>query len=127
MKMLLAFVTLALLVVGCSHSNAVHVVGPDGSSNWVAIHCRGQQACWELAGEECPGGYDVMDRQGGTAVVGYGSATRYGAFATTRSFFEGDMLVKCHGAPAEHVSCNSSAQCRSEQWCSAYGECTASR
>jgi hypothetical protein len=51
---------LGLLVVGCVEPpGAVRIVGPDGTT-MLHVHCAAQQvACFRLAGERCPHGYDL--------------------------------------------------------------------
>jgi hypothetical protein len=50
---------LALGVAGCQQPGAYPIVGPDGSQ-MSHVHCGAEQAtCFRLAGELCPGGYDM--------------------------------------------------------------------
>jgi len=122
-----------LLLVGCNVPYSQHVVMPDGSSGH-AIHCHKQVDCWRIAGQECPGGYDVYDKQGYTGQDSYATVNQSGGFAASGTTFTGDMLVKCKGkgtptseSDTASQPCNSSAQCSSGQTCDAKsGTCVAS-
>jgi hypothetical protein len=99
------------------------IQGPDGEA--VPIKCSSMTDCYEKAGERCPSGYEVVDREkhDGTVTSGTqsgtmssttnGSAVRsgnttYGSAASTGSYagsstqvsvpiLNGEMLVKCKG------------------------------
>jgi hypothetical protein len=51
---------LLLLAPGCAEApGAAHIVGPDGT-RMLHVHCASNQvACFEIAGERCPHGYDL--------------------------------------------------------------------
>jgi hypothetical protein len=50
---------LGLLVVGCQSPGTTRIVGPDGSP-MAHVHCGFEQgACFRMAGELCPTGYDM--------------------------------------------------------------------
>jgi hypothetical protein len=53
-------VGLGLLFVGCVEPpGAERIVGPDGTQ-MLHVHCAEEQvACFQLAGERCPHGYDL--------------------------------------------------------------------
>jgi hypothetical protein len=54
-----ALALVALGLVACHAPGATRIVGPDGSP-MAHVHCGGDQgACFRLAGEMCPGGYDM--------------------------------------------------------------------
>lgn len=76
----LALTALALaLVTACSSPGARRIVGPDGSP-MAHVHCGSEQAeCFRLAGELCPGGYDMQPVLTGN---------------------HGNFLVRCRGAGA---------------------------
>jgi len=52
--------SLLLLTAGCAEApGATRIVGPDGT-RMLHVHCAGEQvACFQLAGERCPHGYDL--------------------------------------------------------------------
>ncbi|HEY0469025.1 MAG TPA: hypothetical protein VGC79_32755 [Polyangiaceae bacterium] len=49
-----------LLLAGCVEApSATPIVGPDGT-RMLHVHCDGEQvACFQIAGERCPHGYDL--------------------------------------------------------------------
>src|SRR3954471_9177177 len=51
---------LLLLTPSCAEPpGAAHIVGPDGT-RMLHVHCAGNQvACFEIASERCPHGYDL--------------------------------------------------------------------
>jgi hypothetical protein len=51
---------LSLLFVGCVETpGAERIVGPDGT-RMLHVHCGDEQvACFQIAGERCPNGYDL--------------------------------------------------------------------
>ena len=51
---------LGWLALGCVETpGAEHIVGPDGT-RMLHVHCGDEQvACFQLAGESCPNGYDL--------------------------------------------------------------------
>jgi hypothetical protein len=64
---------LGLLFVGCVEPpGAERIVGPDGTQ-MLHVHCGGQQvACFQIAGERCPHGYDlspIFDPRDGNFLV----------------------------------------------------------
>jgi hypothetical protein len=54
------FGCLAVLAVGCvEQPGAQRIVGPDGTQ-MLHVHCGDEQvACFQMAGERCPHGYDL--------------------------------------------------------------------
>lgn len=49
-----------LALAACTRLSYQRVTAPDGSQAW-ALHCGGGQAdCMRVAGQKCPGGYDVL-------------------------------------------------------------------
>ncbi|MDB5219799.1 MAG: hypothetical protein JWO86_7726 [Myxococcaceae bacterium] len=118
---------IAALIVACGPAvNSQQVRGPDGTTDWLSIQCDDLQAnCVQRAGEACPSGYDIADSRGHNntgsasyAVVGPDGAT---AGTSSRSKYEGEMLVKCHGemSPSARgyrdcigdASCNTGDKC----------------
>lgn len=64
---------LSLLLSGCVETpSATHIVGPDGT-RMLHVHCGAEQvACFRIAGERCPAGYDlspVFDPHDGNFLV----------------------------------------------------------
>jgi hypothetical protein len=51
---------LGMLLVGCAEQpGAARIVGPDGTP-MLHVHCPGEQvACFRIASERCPRGYDL--------------------------------------------------------------------
>ena len=85
-------------------SGATLIKMPDGS--WaIGIECNGRGAsqitCLGLAGNECPGGYDVLEDMGHEADESHGRAFAGRSFASARSdqyeTHHGTMLIRCHG------------------------------
>ena len=62
MRSLIPWVLAAFVLSGCATSKAIN--GPDGKMAQL-IECRGASigACYEKAGEVCPAGYLLLDRQ----------------------------------------------------------------
>jgi hypothetical protein len=52
--------SLALFAPSCAEPpGAARIVGPDGT-RMLHVHCEGEQvACFQIAGERCPRGYDL--------------------------------------------------------------------
>lgn len=134
---------LLFALVACAPAvTARKVRGPDGERDWVAITCKGQQGlCIERAGEVCPRGYDIAGERGHdgqrTVVV-----SEQGTFrAAIVPAYDGELLVKCHGAPAWWMSnptrfrtCFHAESCDAGDECSyaddpdaKYGRCRAPR
>jgi len=72
-RLLSAGLGLLLLSASCAEPpGAAHIVGPDGT-RMLHVHCAGDQvACFEIAGERCPHGYDlspVFDPHDGNFLV----------------------------------------------------------
>src|SRR5690242_11584136 len=56
---LVALVLGVLSISGCREPGSTRIVGPDGSQ-MSHVHCGGDQGeCFRIAGELCPGGYDI--------------------------------------------------------------------
>jgi hypothetical protein len=92
---------LLLLVValaGCESTQiagSAPVRGPDGTMNWYAITCiRNQADCIQVAGLDCPNGYDLGDSGGQSGTVG--AWNRSGGYIAPT--YNGHMLVRCKGA-----------------------------
>jgi hypothetical protein len=50
---------LALGLAGCASPGSQRIVGPDGSQ-MAHVHCGSEQGvCFRIAGELCPGGYEI--------------------------------------------------------------------
>jgi hypothetical protein len=56
----LVSVGLSLILVGCApQPGATRIVGPDGT-RMLHVHCAGEQvACFQIASDRCPHGYDL--------------------------------------------------------------------
>ena len=73
----------ALGLVACQTPGATRIVGPDGSP-MAHVHCGGDQgACFRLAGEMCPGGYEMRPVLSGN---------------------DGNFLIRCRAAMANAAS-----------------------
>jgi hypothetical protein len=64
---------LSVFLVACAESpGATRIVGPDGT-RMLHVHCAAEQvACFRIAGEQCPQGYDlspVFDPRDGNFLV----------------------------------------------------------
>lgn len=87
---------LALVLSGCV-GGAQYIRWQDGSEV-VAIDCRRTETyCLQSAGEECPQGYDVLERTGEL----HASAGVVGAIGGYETRHDGRMVVKCHGKSAK--------------------------
>lgn len=65
--------SLLWLLTGCAQPpGAARIVGPDGT-RMLHVHCAGEQvACFQIAGDRCPHGYDlspVFDPRDGNFLV----------------------------------------------------------
>lgn len=124
-------IALAMLVFCACRSTvqSARVRGPDGEDNWVAITCKGSQMrCVQRAGEACPRGYVVAGRLGreGFEAGGFASGGNSGgvAMARARSTYDGEMLVKCKGAPSEEPAAPTRfRECMSDEGCDTGDEC----
>src|SRR5271165_4625092 len=86
--------TVTALLVGCSHSSATPVNGPDGQPGWFNVSCKGDKGnCDKKSDEVCPHGYELVDmsENAGTRFTSYKSAY-------VVPDYRGYMLIKCHGA-----------------------------
>jgi hypothetical protein len=68
-----AALSLVLLTPGCAKPpGAAPIVGPDGT-HMLHVHCAGEQAaCFQIAGDRCPRGYDlspILDPHDGNFLV----------------------------------------------------------
>jgi len=68
-----AGLSLVLLAPGCAQPpGAAPIVGPDGT-RMLHVHCAGEQAaCFRIAGDRCPHGYDlspILDPHDGNFLV----------------------------------------------------------
>jgi hypothetical protein len=82
---------LALGLVGCTSPGSERIVGPDGSQ-MAHVHCGADQGvCFRIAGELCPGGYELKPVLSGN---------------------DGNFLVRCRTAapPAVAVQCPTPAR-----------------
>jgi len=82
---LLVRIGVGLLVAGCvEQPGAARIVGPDGTT-MLHVHCGDEQvACFQLAGERCPHGYDlspIFDPREGNFLVRCREATSHTALA----------------------------------------------
>lgn len=60
----------ALLLTGCAHNiDAQQFSGPNGRAAFTMDCGAKTQACYQKAGELCPGGYNIVDRASGTVAV----------------------------------------------------------
>jgi hypothetical protein len=97
----LLMVTVATLIVGCSHSNATPVNGPDGQPGWFSVSCKRDQGnCEERAGEVCPNGYETANASGHAGTAAFANYDSNGGTAFVVPTYHGHMLIKCHGAAA---------------------------
>jgi hypothetical protein len=81
-----ALLGMSLLFTGCVEPpGAERIVGPDGTQ-MLHVHCADEQvACFQLAGERCPHGYDlspIFDPHDGNFLVRCKDPQASGAFAT---------------------------------------------
>lgn len=89
----IAVMALAPMLHGCAAAH--QTVMPDGRHG-LSINCSGGamswNQCYEKAGEKCPGGYDIIskDGDGGNAVAGGNSSFWAAGAANTRT-----LLVAC--------------------------------
>ncbi|HEY4157854.1 MAG TPA: hypothetical protein VGM29_07140 [Polyangiaceae bacterium] len=87
-------VALGLFVLGatapaCVQPSVRPIIGPDGSA-MLHVHCgRDQFACFELAGQSCPHGYDM---------------------SPIFDVSEGNFLVRCRAQAAARVATTSNAE-----------------
>jgi hypothetical protein len=103
-----AAVSVLVACAAAPYGKSVQFVGPDGSRDWWAIECAGDDAlCWRQAGQSCPNGYQVqdksqtLDRSLKTTVMG-------GQYVATAESMEhtitnGRMVVRCRGQSAAQV------------------------
>ncbi|MFM7010969.1 MAG: hypothetical protein ACKO0Z_16880 [Betaproteobacteria bacterium] len=58
-------VILALAVAGCASVNPIPFTGPSGRQGY-AMQCSGMgrtiEQCYQVAGQKCPGGYQIVSR-----------------------------------------------------------------
>ncbi len=75
-----------LLLVGCVEPpGAARIIGPDGTV-MLYVHCAGEQvACFQIAGDHCPEGYDL---------------------SPVFDPHDGNFLVRCRQAPVTSVASN---------------------
>lgn len=67
------FAIVALLTLtGCIHSSSMTIRAADGSLN-IGVRCSRTNYCLQEAGNQCPSGYDLIERD------------------------KGSMVIKCHG------------------------------
>ena len=81
------------------------IVGPDGSRAWV-IECRTSIGyCYEMAGRQCPRGYEVLNHDGHEGAIASTERTsRSTAETRVTPTFRGSMLVKCKTPPMAAAS-----------------------
>ena len=84
MRMMVGFLGLVLLA-GCV--TVSQVSGPDGKPA-LAVKCGDATACYQKAGELCPGGYDFVNSSTGTVIVPMAHGGSVGSPETT-------ILVEC--------------------------------
>ena len=62
----------ALALAGCAGIEPKPFVGPNGKTAYF-MHCSGMgrtlEACYQKAGEICPGGYTIVNSTSGTVAV----------------------------------------------------------
>jgi hypothetical protein len=79
----LAALVVVLGMSGCREPGSTRIVGPDGS-RMSHVHCGSDQGeCFRIAGELCPGGYDMKPVMRGS---------------------DGNFLVRCRAAGAPVVA-----------------------
>lgn len=52
-------------LTACAQTLSTPITSPTGE-HWIGVDCTGhsQVACYAEAGNECPGGYDILENQG---------------------------------------------------------------
>ena len=103
-----ALLGMSLLFTGCVEPpGAERIVGPDGTQ-MLHVHCADEQvACFQLAGERCPHGYDlspIFDPHDGNFLVRCKDAQASGAFATRAP------------APSTRASSNNGTTATADGW-----------
>src|SRR5258706_2458495 len=79
---------LGLLACACRSPGSERIVGPDGSA-MSHVHCGSEQGeCFRIAGELCPGGYELQPVLSGS---------------------DGNFLVRCRAAGGSAVATQCSA------------------
>jgi len=73
-----ALFAISLTLVSCAGIEPHKFVGPNGNTAY-SMRCSGMGrtlgACYEKAGEICPGGYNIVDRSAGTVGMPTGGGT----------------------------------------------------
>lgn len=80
------------LILGCGvNARSTQFRGPDGTDSWWVVRCDTTALCRRQAGESCPNGYDIDEKQ-----------PKRGA----------ELIIRCKGpsAPAQPIdpACNTS-------------------
>jgi hypothetical protein len=105
-----AWFALVMFACGGAAVQSTQFRGPDGSTDWWHLHCRDSNGpCLRRAGEVCPSGYEIADREGhvgqsSASVANWGGGGGYAA-SSSRTTFDGEMTIRCKGpsAPAPTV------------------------
>ncbi len=104
MHRIFALFPLTIVAAACVRAEATPVVGPDGQPGWFAVSCKRNQAnCYEMAGEVCPGGYEIAGADSRTGVAVAGAVTTGSSFVAVHPTYHGELLIKCRGAVVEVV------------------------
>lgn len=78
-------VALGAVALGCANAGSQRIIGPNGSA-MAHVHCGSDQgACFRIAGELCPSGYEikpVLSGSDGNFLVSCRSAASRAAAAT---------------------------------------------
>jgi hypothetical protein len=83
----------ALLAVGCSHVQTWKI--QDSPPTW-SIECDTRQGeCMREAAKLCPTGFVVLDQGGESNPTTTVAVTQYGAYASTRNNYRGDLMIQC--------------------------------
>ena len=76
--------------------SARQIVGPDGKNDWWNIECQlDDTLCWRRASEQCPRGYDAVDRPDGGEAKVYARKNAAGEMFGERRVSGGTIVVHC--------------------------------
>ena len=94
-----SFSLLAAFLFGCSASAVSIPIRSASGENLIGVDCKShsQNACLAEAGNQCPGGYDVVDSEGHTTSGFKAFVNQTFGSASTTEIHNGSMLIKCHG------------------------------
>lgn len=103
------------LVSACMQPSVRPIVGPTGQPAFF-VSCPDSGQCYELAGRQCPQGYDIQ-RAHGTAIESYLVSCKQAGAATAQRYYpaNGSYAPAGSGVPAYGWTQPPSAG-RSQQW-----------